>query len=429
MSEYDMNLPPENRPGQSGEDNPKEPIQEQTDRPDDTGDETRVFNSTARAPKPIFRLFNRARNAVYESGRVLLGDEKPGSDKIIRKKSRRWGCLGAALYFLLVVSTSALLAVVGWQAAVDVLGLSDEDVQTQVTIDKSDTLLDVVQKLKDAGMIRYKSLFKLYAEYSNAMEKIDPGTYILSTSYDYRALVSNMTQYRPLSDVVEVTIPEGYNVEQIFDLLENKGVCLRSDLETIAADYDFKYDFLADIELGDFNRLEGYLFPDTYEFYVGADPVNAIDKLLSNFDKKLTDELLQVIEGSGYSLRDIIIIASMIEKEAYVGKDRELISSVIYNRLGIGMKLQIDATVLYALGVHKDIVTLEDLEVDSPYNTYKYEGLPLGPIANPGINSIKAALMPAQSDYFYYVLKSDGSHYFCQTHEQQQAFIASQQQE
>jgi len=410
---------------------PKVPASEPEKQENSAQDEaTIVFKSTSKQQGPVRKFAGKVSQVASDVDYILLGDEKKNQPPV-RQKTRRWGCLGAAMYFLFVVSTAALIAIVGWQAACDVLGLRATDLEAEIEITAEDDLSSVARKLKDAGMIEYKSVFKLYGRYSHAMDKIEPGTYTLSDTYDYRALVSGMRHYETLSDVVEVTIPEGYNVDQIFTLLDSEGVCLKSDLETIASEYEFDYDFLANVPYGNPQRLEGYLFPDTYEFYVGGDPVSTISKLLDNFKAKMNEEIMQAVAESGYSLRDIVIIASLIEKEAKVSTDRELVASVIYNRLGSSSisRLQIDATVVYAfytMGQIKDVLTYEDLEVDSLYNTYKYEGLPPGPISNPGIAAIKAAINPASTNYYFYALKSDGSHYFSRTYEEHQNFLASQ---
>ncbi len=415
MSEFDPNIP----------------ASEPERREDSAQDEaTIVFKSSSEQAGPVKKFVGKVSQVASDVDYILLGDEKKRQVPV-KQRTRRWGCLGAAMYFLFVVTTAALIAIVGWQAACDVLGLKANDITAEIEITEEDTLNDVARKLKDIGMIEYKSVFKLYGRYSHAMEKIEPGTYTLSDTFDYRALVSGMRHYESMSEVVEVTIPEGYNVDQIFTLLEKEGVCLKSDLETIASEYEFEYDFLADIPYGNPQRLEGYLFPDTYQFYMDGDPVSTIAKLLDNFEVKMNEEMMQSVAESGYSLRDIVIIASLIEKEAKVATDRELVASVIYNRLGSSSisRLQIDATVVYAfytMGEIKEALTYDDLEVDSPYNTYKYEGLPPGPISNPGIAAIKAAINPANTNYYFYALKSDGSHYFSRTYEEHQNFLASQ---
>ena len=198
-------------------------------------------------------------------------------------------------------------------------------------------------------------------------------------------------------------------------------------LNDMAATHDYAFSFLQEIPLGDYHRLEGYLFPDTYEFYMGEDPKTVINKMLVNFDRRFTDEMRSEVQENGYTVRDIVIIASMIERETD-GSDRATIASVIYNRLnnpnaGTQGYLQIDATLVYALG---RTITSEDYTADTPYNTYTNKGLPPGPISNPGLASIQAAMDPENTNYYYYALGSDGTHSFFQTLEAQQNFIAQQ---
>ncbi len=221
-----------------------------------------------------------------------------------------------------------------------------------------------------------------------------------------------------------MTIPEGYTLKQIFELLEEKGVSSYKKLEEMAATYDYNFSFLQDIPLGEATRLEGYLFPDTYDFYLGEDSKTVLNKMLVNFDSKITDEMREQATKRGYSVHEIIVIASMIEKET-TGSDQKNIASVIYNRLNSNnfQYLQVDATVQYALKERKEKLSLEDLEVDSPYNTYKYEGLPAGPIANPGLVSINAALNPAKTNYYYYALGEDNMHHFFRTFREHQTFV------
>ena len=190
------------------------------------------------------------------------------------------------------------------------------------------------------------------------------------------------------------------------------GICFEEDLWDAAANYNFEYDFLDKSTLGNELRLEGYLFPDTYNFYISDKPTRVIDKFLKNFDKKFTDEYKARADELGMSVADIVNIAAMIEKEAANDEERANISSVIHNRLNTdktGKLLQIDATIYYAIaGTDKKF----SIELDDPYNTYKHPGLTPGPIANPGEASIRAALYPESTDYYYYALGTDGVHHF-----------------
>ena len=234
---------------------------------------------------------------------------------------------------------------------------------------------------------------------------------------------------------MDVTIPEGYTADQIFALLEKEGVSTVEKLQDMAAEWDYAFDWLQDIPLGDYHRLEGYLFPDTYKFEMGENPKYIINKMLVNFDAKMDEYMAQYSgEDAQYSLHDIVTIASMIEKETDGTNNEEhndyrSIASVIYNRLEnpeaetVGL-LQIDATLVYINGGKEP--TEADKSIDSPYNTYMYKGLPPAPIANPGMESIIAAMNPSNIKDFYYALGDDNTHHFFKTYDQLQKFINSQ---
>ena len=248
---------------------------------------------------------------------------------------------------------------------------------------------------------------------------------------DYRALLNSLSSSSSNRKEVEVTITEGMTVQQIFQLLEEEGVSTVEKLNDMAANHDYAFSFLQDIPLGDPNRLEGYLFPDTYEFYVGHNAEDALDRLIRNFVSRMDEDRMTQVEESSYSLQEIITIASLIEEETD-GTDQANIASVIYNRLeGSGNKqgtyglLQIDASLLYALPDHTGPITSADMQTDSPYNLYQNAGLPPTPISNPGLASIDAALNPNSTDYYYYALGTDGKHHFSTTLAEHNAFVNS----
>ena len=360
------------------------------------------------------------------------------------------GCLGGLMYFVFILSISIILACLGWMAASDVFALNKEEITAQVTIPDEDfttkqitvTAADgstsektvkvanvgkVSQLLKDAGIIQYKGLFQLYSSISDAGQKIDPGSYNLSTQYDYRAIVKKM-QYGSDSQVkIKVMFPEGYTEEEIFKKLEENKICSYDELMDCAANTEFSYKFLDGIPMGDAKRLEGFLFPDTYEFYQGMTPEAAIDIFLKTFHSKLTAEMWQIADQKKLSMRDVVNIASMIEKEAANDDERAIIASVIYNRMKAGMPLGIDATIQYVLPEHKETLTDDDLKIDSPYNTRTNKGLPPTPIASPGMASITAALKPAVTNYYYYALdQATGKHKFFTNSSAFNAFVATQ---
>ena len=350
-----------------------------------------------------------------------------------RHRSAMSRVAGAFLYVLLVIVGSGVLATVGWIWACDLLGLNKEPVSIEVTIDDDTDFDAVVDLLEDEGLIQYKFLFKLYATFSHAQDKIAPGRYELNTEMDYHALVSSMSSSSSTRLTTNVTIQEGLTIDQLFTLLDERGVCSVERLQDMAANHDYAFDWLRDRPLGDYHRLEGYLFPDTYTFEMGENPKYVLNKMLVNFDAKMDEYMPQYTgEDAQYSLHDIVTIASMIEKETDGTNNEERndyrsIASVIYNRLEnpaaetVGY-LQIDATLVYLNG--GKVPTLADREIGSPYNTYLHQGLPPGPISNPGMQSLLAAMNPADTNYYFYVLNPETKqHEYTRTYAEHEALV------
>lgn len=354
-----------------------------------------------------------------------------------RKKRRRMNpLLAVILYVLVVVSASATMAGVGWLLASDLCAFNrGSKMEVTVEISAEDTLDTVADKLQEMELIQYKWFFKLFAKVTKAEDKIGIGTYKLNNDMDYHALISGMrsSSGSMSAETVDVTIPEGYTVAQTIRLLAERGVNTEEKLLEAAKTADFNYEFI-DNESEDISRLEGYLFPDTYQFYVNHNPKSALERLINNFEQKMMGEDVQEeLESSGRSMKEIVTIASLIEKETD-STDQAMIASVIYNRLnGPGDKqgtygmLQIDAALLYALPDHEGAITSADLETDSPYNLRKYAGLPPTPIANPGMASINAALYPTSSDYYYYALGTDHKHHYFTNYNDFLSFVNSNQ--
>lgn len=358
--------------------------------------------------------------------------------------------LAGLAFFIFVVSVSVILACLAWSAATDVLALKSDDSVATVTLAKDSfdyyeyteknsegekvtkkahtaDISYVADKLKEAGIIKYKWLFKLYCGFSHASEKLDPGTYELKSAYDYRALVIKMQSGSGAMVTIKITFPEGYRMRDIFKKLEAEGVCEYDELMEAAANATFNYSFLEGTEKGNASRLEGFLFPDTYEFYEGMPASSAINKLLEGFYYKITAEMLEWQEESGYSMREIITVASMIEKEAGKDSERAKIASVIFNRLRKEWPLQIESTILYEYPDHVGAPTAEMFKKDSPYNTTNRSALPPTPTCSPGMASIRAALQPADTGYMFYALNSEtGEHEFFESASAFDAFVAKQ---
>lgn len=356
------------------------------------------------------------------------------------------------VWLAIIVAIGVSLGRIAWICAADMLAFGREDKTVVFEVTTDDTLDTVAENLKEAGLIRYPSIFKFFVGLKNAEDEISPGTFTLNTLYDYNALVNSMSPYAEGRETISLTIPEGYTCAQIFALLEEKNVCSTAELEAYSIDGELdEYWFLADVERGSKYCLEGFLFPDTYEFYTNDTPRHVLEKLLDGFDYRFTDKMKEnmvlvqekldtLLRNNGYdeayiashhfTVRDFITVASMVEKETAGGSDSNKIASVIYNRLTNPEfpYLNIDATIVYALGGKTDPLTLDDLQIDSPYNTYTEPGLPAGPIANPGRHSIYAALEPyadeAYYTYYYYAFDpEEGVHHYSTTLEEHEQFL------
>ena len=352
------------------------------------------------------------------------------------KRKKGEGLLGIPSIAATLVWLALILAIgvtagrMLWVCAADVLAFGREDKPVTITIYESDSMESIVDKLYDAGLIRYKSLFNLYASISDAQEDIQPGIYDLNTRYDYHALVNFMSP-RSSREVVQLTIPEGYTCRQIFKLLEENRICTARDIAAYAATGELEpYWFLEQVERGSEYCLEGFLFPDTYQFYKNSSPKEALEKMLNNFDYRFSEEMRAQLDtlnanvtGGNYGVREVTIVASLIEKESAAPAESPAIAGVIYNRLfrwgDTPAYLNIDASLVYAQGGDNSTI---DTSIDSPYNTYTHTGLTPTPIANPGLSSLKAALAPEMHEYYYYVLNpSTGMHQFSKTYEEHEA--------
>ena len=386
------------------------------------------------------------------------GDEVSERDfrPVRQSRESKSGCLGGVMYFVFVVCVSVILACVAWMAASDMLALNQGDFTATVTLPSTifetetvDTFDEdgnktgtervsradidyVATTLKEAGLIEYEWLFKFFCQISHADTKVTPGSYELKSTFDYRALVQNMQPGSGSAVTISVTIPEGYSLNQIFRKLEENDVCSYDDLVEAAANSNYKYSFLEGIEAGDMTRLEGFLFPDTYEFYVGMQASSAINKFLERFNNVLTADMLKQASDRGLTIKQVITVASLIEKEAAVDTEkgideRALVASVIYNRLDAGMPLGIDASILYLYPDHEGGPTAEMLANDSPYNTRLHTGLTPTPIGNPGLAAIQAALNPETTSYYYYALDTEtNTHRFFTNEYEFNNFVSTQ---
>lgn len=418
---------------------------------DTFGEVSEIYSSAPEQPEEEVTEETEEAEEKEEPAPQRVRQENPPVRKRRPKNKHAYGLLSiphiltTIVWLALVVAIGASLGRMLWMCAADVLAFGRPDQTVYVTITKSDTLDTVAEKLHRAGLINYPGLFKLYGKLSNIMDDLSIGTYELNTLYDYHALSTSMSEKPAMRVTVKVTIPEGYNCAQIFKLLEEKEVCTVAELENYASNSQFAdYWFLEGTERGNKYCLEGFLFPDTYEFYVDSDAKEVYIKLLAAFDYRFTDTMKEklvklneylnakmkkqgldqsYIDSHQITIREVVIIASLIEKESSgIEDDSYNISSVIYNRLtnpGNHPYLGLNSTLVYYTG--RSELTSEDFQDDHPYNTYTRPGLVPGPIANPGRASLDAALDPSDTGYYYFVLNpKTGTHEYSKTYAEHQ---------
>ena len=349
-----------------------------------------------------------------------------------RRRSRRHknsGCAGTMVYVIAVVGASLVISLAAIFTANDVFAFVKDNAMQQFYVSENTKLADLAKDLDKQGIINYGTVFKAYlAVKGDSADDVLAGEYQLNHSMDYGQIIDKLTNSSS-SDTLQITIPEGYSVAQVRQLLLDNHVCTADALDKVLNQYPFKHDFLQDEKPVEEGWLEGYLFPDTYEIYKGnGSVVDTVNKMLNNFASRYGSEITDGANELGRSMHDIVTVASLVEREAQRDDERARIAGVIYNRLNNSSEfpyLQVDASVLYGLGRTSGKLTDEDLKSDSPYNLYTAEGLPPGPICNPGYASLYAASHPESHDYYYYVAMPDGSHLFASSYEEHQRNIAT----
>lgn len=391
---------------------------------------TRFFAPPQEEPEEEPVVYEEEPGVYKEASDTDTQEEMDFNDVVIRKirpKAKNGAGLFGIPHLISTVIWLCLILAIGvslgrtvWVCAADLLALGKEPQKVSVTLTENDTLPQVAKKLEDAGMIEYPSLFEAFAKLTKKGENLLVGTIDFDDTmvYDYNAII-NALSYRGSSRVtVEVMIPEGYSCAQIFKLLEEKKVCTVTELEDYAANGELeKYWFLDGVQRGHKYCLEGFLFPDTYEFYVGDKPERVIDKFLRDFEYRFNDRMVDKLvalnnkTGLNLTIRQLVTMASIVEKEKANDNEGYTIASVFYNRLTNPASypfLNSDATLLYDVTYYSagQLLTNEQKKA-SPYNTYVVRGLPAGPIANPGLSSLDAALDPEDTNYYFFVFDKE----------------------
>lgn len=363
------------------------------------------------------RKLNKRSAALKESAQAK---EKKKSDKLKT----------AGIMLAIIVGVSAILCFYGIRCINDVLALDVEDKSVEVRVEKGMTDSEVIDILHDNDLIHNKLFCKLFIKFFNKDGDYISGIYTLTPSLGVEKMISTMkTDYRN-AETITLTFPEGWTITQMAEKLEVNEVCTASSFISTLQTVDFseEYDFIASIPDKDkrFHMLEGYMYPDTYEFYIGENASSVVRRFLDNFQNRWTEEYQKQAESRGLTVDEVVVMASVIQKEAANQGQMAKISSVLYNRLDMPNAfplLQCDSTEDYLLNTIKPGLTssVEDtqkyIEYRDNYDTYSEEcvGLPVGAIANPGADAIEAALYPADTDYLYFRHDVEGGVYYAES--------------
>ncbi len=295
----------------------------------------------------------------------------------------------------------------------------NSNAKVQISVSKGASTRDIAKILKQNNLILNEDVYKLKSKVLKFDGKYNYGMFELTASMNNEQIMKYLTTEKGVESLgPKFTIPEGYTVKQIADRLEESGVVSSKDFINAVNEYDMsKVEVLKNLPNRK-NKLEGYLYPSTYHFDKNSKAEEVVEKMIKMFTNSYKKEYVQRAKELGKSIDEIITIAAIIEREAKRPDERTKIAGVIYNRLKTKMKLEMCSTIQYAQGKVKEKLYQKDLIIDSPYNTYKNTGLPVGPICSPGLESIKAALYPEKHDYLYFVLKDEatGKHIFSKTY-------------
>lgn len=329
---------------------------------------------------------------------------------------KRLGIIGAiSIIFVLCISVF-IFTQIGPYNKNNTQGIVVEIPQGSTT----NTISDILYK---NNLIKNKVMFKISVKLSNKAQQFKAGKYLFNQTYSNKQIINDLSLGKIYNDGIKITIPEGSTSREIVSILVDKKLGNEDSYEALISNPKEFYNDFKFLEEDDITSLEGFLYPSTYYFDENSSEKEVLSTMLSQFNKVYTDKLRDRQKELNMTTEQVVNLASIVEKEAILDKDRPIIASVFYNRLEIGMPLQSDATIQYIFKERKKIVTYKDLEIDSPYNSYKNKGLPPTPISSPGIESIKATLYPEKTDYLYFVAKMDGGNNYSKNYEDHLKYV------
>lgn len=290
----------------------------------------------------------------------------------------------------------------------------NKTVDVYVKVKPGMTTDNIAHLLYDKGVTKSVVAFNVFAKLNNLDGKLRSGSYHFSSNMTYSKIIDTLSKGAIVN--YSFTVPEGYNVDEIAKRLEEKGIVDSKKFREIAKDL-IPYDYMKNYNIDNKYVVEGFMFPDTYQISDESTEKDIVMMMVNEFDKRFDKDMKERAQEMGLSIRDVVILASLVEKEARIDEDRPIIAKVFLNRIKQDMPLQSCATIQYILGYAKPELSVQDTKIESPYNTYMHQGLPPGPIANPGLASLKAVLYPVDTNYLYFVADSNGRHHFSETYE------------
>lgn len=381
-------------------------------------EELRVHTPAEKRPKPfVHKKLFQDREATRQISLEEMDKVKTRPAAERKKHGSKRKLKTGILYTVFVVGFSIILSVIMIYAIYDIFGFNKQEGQVVLTVEKDTSVSSLSKLLKQNKIINQPSIFQLYAKLKD-VEPYNAGEYTLNKNMSYDQIIYSMKSQSREYNTVTVTITEGQSLVEISKILEDNGVCSANEFISALQTKTFGFDFEDQIpsDTGVYFPYEGYLFPDTYDFFIDENVDSVIKKFFVNFDAKITDEMKARMEEMGLTLHETLTLASIIQKEAGSNEEMKRVSSVFHNRLndpGTFPTLDSDVTIFYVNDFIKPYSDSQEL-YDS-YNTYRCKGLPIGPITNPGLEAIDAALYPDDTPYYFFVTDSNGKYYYAAT--------------
>lgn len=374
----------------------------------------------------------------------LLEEEEPMTKSYFEMLGK------GVIYLVFVIAASIIIAYYGITVANDVFAFVKSDEEVTIVLEEGEDMGDLSKKLEKEGVISYPFVFKLYNSFKNRNSKtpqeLVADTYVFEKNLNYDELIAKFEKSAPIRGVVDITFPEGLSIDEMIDIFLENGIGTRKGfVEAVKSSliYDMDYKFLKALQEkekegfdeGRKYALEGYLYPDTYQFYSDTSEIDAVSKLLRTFNVRFEEEYYLRCEELGMSVDEVVNIASIVQKETKYSSEYPIVSSLYHNRLANPAsfpRLQCDSTYLYAFPERREGLTLDEMKKsESPYSTYSHDGLPPSAICNPSLDAVIAALYPNAQDsdgkkhtYYYMYARPNGYHYFARTDAEHQANIA-----